>query len=66
MTPIVQTRNKVVSADASAEYLSRLHKGQTVCLDRLKKLADKDGEGSLDISPVQFFDMEVAGVYPLR
>lgn len=23
-------------------------------------------EGTLDISPVPFFDMEVAGVYPLR
>lgn len=58
--------NQVISPDSSAEYVSRLHKGQAACLNRLGKLADKDESGSLDISPVQFFDMEVTGVYPLR
>eukprot|EP00752_Nemacystus_decipiens_P006686 g6013.t1 len=57
--------NQVVSPDSGPEYVSRLHKGQTACIDRLQKLADGKG-GKLDISPVPFFDMEVAGVYPLR
>lgn len=63
---------QVVSPDASAEYVARLHKGQAACIQRLERLADGRGdgeegeEGKLDISPVPFFDMEVAGVYPLR
>lgn len=56
---------QVVSSDSGPEYVSRLHKGQAACIDRLQKLADRK-EGALDISPVPFFDMEVAGVYPLR
>lgn len=59
-----------MSPDSSADYVSRLHKGQAACLNRLQTLADSGGssgeEGTLDISPVPYFDMEVAGVYPLR
>ena len=56
---------QVVSPDSGPEYVSRLHKGQAACIDRLRRLADGKG-GALEISPVPFFDMEVAGVYPLR
>lgn len=66
-------KTQIVSPDSGPEYVARLHKGQAACIDRLQRLADgttatgggKD-EGTLDISPVPFFDMEVAGVYPLR
>eukprot|EP00904_Undaria_pinnatifida_P003458 jgi/Undpi1/13112/HiC_scaffold_8.g02774.m1 len=62
--------NQVVDASVGADYVSRLHKGQAACLQRLQKLADGKGvgggAGTLDVSPVPFFDMEVAGVYPLR
>lgn len=61
---------QIVSPDSGPDYVSRLHKGQAACIDRLQKLADGTTgggkEGTLDISPVPFFDMEVAGVYPLR
>lgn len=63
-------RWQVVDSSVGADYVSRLHKGQAACLERLRKLADGKnvggGGGNLDISPVPFFDMEVAGVYPLR
>ncbi|CAM9691052.1 unnamed protein product [Scytosiphon promiscuus] len=58
--------NQIVSPDSSPEYVARLHKGQSACIKRLQKLADGTGDGTLDVSPVPFFDMEVAGVYPLR
>ena len=63
---------QVVSPGANAEYVARLHKGQAACIQRLQRLADgnvggEEGGGEkLDVSPVPFFDMEVAGVYPLR
>ena len=63
-------RRQVVDSSVGADYVSRLHKGQAACLQRVQKLADgkgvNGGRGKLDISPVPFFDMEVAGVYPLR
>ncbi|CAN0365115.1 unnamed protein product, partial [Ectocarpus sp. 12 AP-2014] len=62
--------NQIVSPDSGPEYVARLHKGQSACIDRLQKLADGAAggaaDGALDISPVPYFDMEVAGVYPLR
>ncbi|CAN0206159.1 unnamed protein product [Ectocarpus sp. 6 AP-2014] len=62
--------NQIVSPDSGPEYVARLHKGQSACIGRLQKLADgaagAAADGALDISPVPYFDMEVAGVYPLR
>ncbi|CAN0314600.1 unnamed protein product [Ectocarpus sp. 12 AP-2014] len=62
--------NQIVSPDSGPEYVARLHKGQSACISRLQKLADGaaggTADGALDISPVPYFDMEVAGVYPLR
>lgn len=61
---------QVVDPESTAEYVARLHKGQVQCLDRLRRFIDgsagKAGGGTLDVSQVPFFDMEVAGVYPLR
>jgi arsenite-transporting ATPase len=43
------------------QYLQRLARGQEACLQKLTSVAT-----GLEVSRVPYFDMEVAGVYPLR
>ncbi|CAM9203581.1 unnamed protein product [Chrysoparadoxa australica] len=52
--------NQLVLPDAQESYLQRLRHGQDHCLEELERIQ------GLELSKVPYFDMEVAGVYPLR
>ena len=55
--------NRLIPADGEAAYVEQLAKGQRVCLDELRELAER---ADVSVTEVGYFDVEVRAVYGLR
>lgn len=55
--------NRLIPPDGEETYIAQLAKGQAVCLDELRDLAQRS---LLDVTEVGYFDVEVRAVYGLR
>ena len=55
--------NRLIPPESEDTYVSQLAKGQAVCLDELRQLADRS---LVSVTEVPYFDVEVRAVYGLR
>lgn len=55
--------NRLIGADQQETYVAQIAKGQRVCLDELRSLAQR---ADVTITEVPYFDVEVRAVYGLR
>ena len=55
--------NRLIPPESEESYVGQLAKGQQVCLDELRQLADRS---LISVTEVPYFDVEVRAVYGLR